>query len=218
MEVAASVWHQVSSYLGRRAKPEGLVTRCVHGIIVRSRRTSHDLAPAQWCDVRERCLAWSHAMTADADRHLALRTARAAKRHHQPGPARGRLPGLDARQVQEPGRPPGSARRPDPRQARADRGLARGSPRTHGGDVEQEPGRGFRPASRRGRAWRIGDPDVKATLGHVASARLTDDVATPTARQPTPSARPPATASGSASSGRTPAAAWGRCSWRSTPS
>jgi len=48
-----------------------------------------------------------------------LRTARASERDHQPGPARGRLPGMDAGQVQEPGRPPRSSRRPDSRQAGA---------------------------------------------------------------------------------------------------
>ena len=108
-------------------------------------------------------------MTAIADRHLLFGSARAAERHHQPGPACGRLPGLDARQVQEPGRPPGSPRRPDRRQAALLEALAEVHLEAHAATWRRASPR-FRPASRRGRAWRgIGDPDIERTLGHVGS-------------------------------------------------
>ena len=78
----------------------------------------------------------------------------------------------------------------------------------------------FRPASRRARAWRgSATRTIEATLGHVGSAhRLDRGRRCRPHHAATPSARPPATASGSASSGRTPGAAWGPSSWPSTPS
>ena len=100
----------------------------------------------------------------------ALRPARAAERPHQPGPARRRLPGLDARQGPEPGRPPGSPRRPD----RAPSGpLSRRSSQVHleahGGDVEKSLAAIPAGKSTRESLAGIGDPDVEATLGHVGS-------------------------------------------------
>ena len=70
----------------------------------------------------------------------------------------------------------------------------------------REPGRARRPRHR----------------GHPRPRRLrlgsTRPTATPTAPPATPSARPPPTASGSASCGPTPGAAWAPSSWPSTPS
>ncbi len=88
----------------------------------------------------------------------------------------------------------------------------------HGGDVEKSLAAVSTGKSTRESLARIGDPDIDATLGHVGSATARDDRAISTAPAPTPSARPPATASGSASFGRTPRAAWGPSSWPSTPS
>ena len=45
----------------------------------------------------------SHAMTAPADRHLLFGLLALQNGDHQPGAARARLPGLDPRQVEEPG-------------------------------------------------------------------------------------------------------------------
>ena len=59
----------------------------------------------------------------------------------------------------------------------------------HGGDVEKSLAAVSAGKSTRESLARIGDPDIEATLGHVASAqRLDATTATPTARAPTPSA------------------------------
>ena len=90
----------------------------------------------------------------------------------------------------------------------------------HGGDVEKSLAAISAGRSTKESLARIGSPEINATLGHVASAqaaRLTTTV-TPNALEPIPWARPPATASGSACSGRMPAEAWGPCSWRSMAS
>ena len=89
----------------------------------------------------------------------------------------------------------------------------------HGGDAEKSlaaipAGRSTRESLAAARRPRRSS----ATLGHVGSRPRPDRTATPTARPATPSARPPATASGSASCGPTPAAAWAPSSWPSTPS
>ena len=109
-------------------------------------------------------------MTAAADRHLLFGLLALAERDHQPGPARGRLPGLDARQVQEPGRPPGSPRRPDRRQRALLEALAAVHLEAHGGDVEKSLAAVSAGKSTRESLARIGDPEIEATLGHVASA------------------------------------------------
>ena len=88
----------------------------------------------------------------------------------------------------------------------------------HGGDVEKSLAAVPAGKSTRESLARIGDPEIEATLGHVGSAHGSTEDGDADRTASTPSARPPATASGSASSGRTPGAAWGRCSWRSTPS
>ena len=141
-------------------------------------------------------------------------------RPDRPGPARRRVPGLDARQGSGP-RPPTSSRAatltptsapvidamvgPAPEEARRRR---REEPRRHSGRPcdSREPG-----ADRR--------PGLEASLGTCrhGSARPMRS-ATPTAPPATPSARPPRTASGSACCGRMPEAAWARSSSRSTPS
>ena len=88
----------------------------------------------------------------------------------------------------------------------------------HDGDVEKSLAAVSAGKSTRESLARIGDPDVEATLGHVASGTARPRRAMSTARHPTPSARPPATANGSACSGRTPGAVSGPSSWRSMAS
>ena len=88
------------------------------------------------------------------------------------------------------------------------------------GDVEKSLAAVPAGKSTRESLARLGDPDIEATLGHVGlrrTARPRDGDVDRTVVT-TPSARPPATASGSASCGRTPAAGWGPCSWRWTAS
>ena len=94
---------------------------------------------------------------------------------------------------------------------------------THGGDVEKSLA--AVPANRSTRAGlaALGEPEIEATLARVArsqngQATDADDDTTPTAPPACRSARPPATASGSACSGRTPGAGWARCSSPSTTS
>ena len=59
----------------------------------------------------------------------------------------------------------------------------------HGGDVEKSLAAVPAGKSTRESLARLGDPDIDATLGHVASAHgSTEPTATPTARHPTPSA------------------------------
>ena len=97
--------------------------------------------------------------------------------------------------------------------------LADAAPRGPRRRRGEEPGRGARrPVDPRepGRAGRPGHRGDARPRRPPATAR--PRTATPTAPPATPSARPPATASGSASCGRTPGAAWARSSWRSTPS
>ena len=148
----------------------------------------------------------------------ALRPARAAERPDRPGPARRRLPGLDPRQGP----------------ALADHLVARGDLdaddraavealvalhlKKHGGDAEQSLA--AIPAGRSTRESLAGSatPTSTATLAHVGSASTEHGRRRRPHGQPTPSARPPPTASGSASSGPTPGAAWAPSSWPSTPS
>ena len=91
---------------------------------------------------------------------------------------------------------------------------------TLGGDLEKSLAVLAVGRSTRESLARAGGPDVEATLGHVAlGARARPATTmTPTAPAAIPSARPPPTDSGSASSGRTRGAAWGPSSWRSTAS
>ena len=89
----------------------------------------------------------------------------------------------------------------------------------HGGDVEKSLAAIPAGKSTRESLAALGDPDIERTLGQVGSARPAGRrTATPTARPAMPSARPPPTASGSASCGPTPGAAWARSSWPWTPS
>ena len=89
------------------------------------------------------------------------------------------------------------------------RGHGRAAPeearRRRRAEPRRRPGRPVRPAS--GLAA-LGDPEIEATLAHLGSAHGHRRPTTPTAPPATPSARPPPTASGSASSGPTPGAAW----------
>ena len=148
----------------------------------------------------------------------ALRPARPAERDGHPRPARRRLRRLD--RLAGPGRWPtcwpsrGPSTRP-PRPAR--RPGRRATWKLHGGDPEKSLAALDLNRSTRESLAAAGGPDVEATLAHVGS-RLAAPTATPTAPPPTPSAPPPPTASGSASSGRTPAAGWAPSSWRSTAS
>ena len=121
--------------------------------------------------------------------------------------------------VQAPGRSPRSPGRPRRRrEAGCLEALADVHLEKHGGDAEKSLAAvpaGRRPARawlrpRRPRHRRDARPGRLGLRPRLTTAR--------TAPPAMPSARPPATASGSASCGRTPAAAWGPCSWRSTPS
>ena len=94
--------------------------------------------------------------------------------------------------------------------------------RRHGDDVEKSLA--AVPAGKLTQASlaRIGDLGIEAILnlfasGHT-STRVEDDRPHDLAPAAFPSARPTATASGSACSGRMPAAGWGRSSWPWTPS
>jgi hypothetical protein len=64
---------------------------------------------------------------------------------------------------------------------------------------------------------RIADPDVEGTLAHLGSAATQHDEDADRTASYAVGGRPP-TASGSASCGRTPAAAWAPSSWRWIPS
>ena len=151
----------------------------------------------------------------------ALRPAGPPERPDRPGPARRRLPGLDPRQgpaladhLVEPRRPrrrrsgPPSRRSPacTCQEARRRRREEPGRPPRRPVDP-REPGRARRARrSRRPSPTSLGhglDPGRRGRRPH---------------RPATPSARPPPTASGSASSGLMPGAAWARCSSPSTPS
>ena len=93
----------------------------------------------------------------------------------------------------------------------------------HGGDVEKSLAAVPANRSTRESLVALGEPEIEATLARVARRTARPPTPTPTPTTPSepaalPSARPPPTASGSASCGRTPAAAWARSSSRSTPS
>ena len=110
-------------------------------------------------------------MTAAADRHLLLGLLGLQNGIINQGQLVPCLPGLDARQVEEPGRPSGSSRRPDLFQAAL---CWRRWPRFTSKPTTATSRRvwpRFRPAIRRERALaRIGDPEIGATLGRIASA------------------------------------------------
>ena len=98
-------------------------------------------------------------------------------------------------------------------------GLAEVHLEAHGGDVEQSLAAVSAGRSTRESLARLGDPDIEATLGHVGSATApTDDDDADRTASLLRRLGHLATASGSASCGRTPGAASARCSWRSTPS
>ena len=148
-------------------------------------------------------------MTAAADRHLLFGLLALQNGLIDQGAARRRLPGLDPRQVQEPGRPPRSPRRPRRRRQRAAvEAMAAVHLEAHGGDVEKSLA--AVPANRSTRASlaELGEPEIEATLARVTRrkdghATEADDDTTPTAPPVCRSARPPAMASGSACCGRT---------------
>ena len=105
------------------------------------------------------------------------------------------------------------------------RGLLEGLADQHlqkHGDVEKSLA--AVPANRSTRASlaALGEPEIEATLARVARSKngpaTEPKTTTPTAPAAFPSARPPPTASGSASCGRMRGAAWGPSSWRSTAS
>ena len=97
-------------------------------------------------------------------------------------------------------------------------GLAEVHLGVHGGDVERSlaavsAGKSTRESLALSAARRSTRRSATSAL-HMVRPRTAISIA----RHPTPSDRPPATASGSASCVRTPAAGWGPSSWRSTPS
>ena len=161
----------------------------------------------------------SHLMAAVARPPSPLRPARPAERPDRPGPARRRLPGLDARQGPAPGRPP---RRPaatsTPTSVPPSRRWSALHLKKHGGDVGEEPRRHpRRPIDPR-------EPGRPRRPGHRGDARPRRPSRRLRRRRRRPHRqlrrrlghRP--TASGSASSGRTPGAAWAPSSSPSTPS
>ena len=116
----------------------------------------------------------------------------------------------------EPGRPPGSSRRPDRRQAgaagRARRGSS-GSPRRR---CARRAWPRLRLVSRPARAWRSWRPGHRGDAGPCGVRPWLDRGRRQRPhRRATPSARPPPTASDSACCGPMPAAGSARCSWRS---
>ena len=88
----------------------------------------------------------------------------------------------------------------------------------HGGDAEKSLAAIPAGRSTRESLARLGDPDIEATLGHVGSASTRAGRRRRPHRQLRRRHGHQPTASGSASSGRTPGAAWAPSSWRSTPS
>ena len=158
-----------------------------------------------------------------ADRHLLFGLLALQNGLINQGAARRRVPGLDLRQVAGPGRPPEPAATSTRHKRARRRGAGRLHLEAHGGDVEKSLA--AVPANRSTRASlaELGEPEIEATLARVARAKdgqatELDDDDDPERTAAFPSARPPATASGSASFGPTHAAGWARCSWRSTPS
>ena len=109
-------------------------------------------------------------MTAAADRHLLFGLLALQNGLINQVPTCRRLPGVDARQVAEPGRPPGGPRRPDADQRAAVEALAQVHLKTHGGDVEKSLAAVPAGKSTRESLARLGDPDIEGTLGHVAAA------------------------------------------------
>ena len=87
----------------------------------------------------------------------------------------------------------------------------------HGGDAEKSLAAVPAGRSIRDGLADLGDPDIEASLGHLGSARPTHlDERRPDRTASLSVGPPPPTASGSASSGPTPGAAWGPSSWPST--
>ena len=90
--------------------------------------------------------------------------------------------------------------------------------KAHGGVVEKSLAAVPADKSTRESLARIDSPEIDATLGHVGSAHgSTEDGDIDRTSSYALSDQPPATAKGSTSCGRTPAAGWGPFSWRSTP-
>ena len=139
-------------------------------------------------------------MTAAADRHLLFGLLALQNGLIDQGAARRRLPGLDPRQVQEPGRTPAGPRRLDAK--RALEALAAVHVEAHG-DVEKSLA--AVPANRSTCASlaELGEPEIEATLARVTRTSGEPPILTmtPTAL-PLCRSRPPATASGSACCGR----------------
>ena len=144
-------------------------------------------------------------MTAAADRHLLFGLLGASERADRPGPARRRLPGLDPRPGQEPGRPP---------QARGDLtaekralldALAEVHLEAHGGDVSRRAWPPSPPTAPLAPAWRSwasprSRPRSPGSRG-TRTARPPRPTMTPTAPAVWRSAGRPAMASGSACCG-----------------
>ena len=97
-------------------------------------------------------------------------------------------------------------------------GLVAQHLKKHGGDVEQSLAAVPAGRSIRDGLADLGDPDIERHARPRRRRRIrrpTSMTTTPTAPPASPSARPPPTASGSASSGPMPGAAWGPSSWPS---
>ncbi len=124
--------------------------------------------------------------------------------------------GLDRRRGPDAGRSP---RLPGPSRPTTSARLSRPSPvhlETHGGRTERSLAAiSAGSVHPRDRSPRSATPTIEQTLAHVGSGRRVRLRPRP---PPSPSARPPPTASGSASSGPTPGAAWARSSSPSTRS
>ena len=178
-----------------------------------------DRAPRPTPDLQETC-----PMAAAADRHLLFGLLALQNGLINQGQLVAAFQAWTRDKSTQPGRPPGSPRRPDRRQAGAARGAGRRFTwkrtaatwrRAWPPSPPTDPPAPAWPswASPRSRPRSPGSPGART-----ATATEADDDRPRPHRQLCRSARPPATASGSASCGLTRGAGWARCSWRSTAS